>query len=64
MVPVFIRRAVVSDQSGELQPIDTCRPIRLVLEVTLQQTFQTAAVTGLVAGHLMDGVVGCVAPQH
>ena len=29
----------------------------LLLKVTLQQAFQTAAVTGLVAGHLMDGVV-------
>ena len=36
----------------------------ILLEVTLQQAFQTAAVTGLVAGHLVDGVVGCVAPQH
>ena len=28
-----------------------------LLEVTLQQAFQTTAVSGLVAGHLMDGVV-------
>ena len=52
MVPVFTYRADHSDRSGELQPFDTCRPIRLVLEVTLQQAFQTTAVAGLVAGHL------------
>ena len=27
-----------------------------LLEVTLQQTLQTAAVTGLIAGHLVDGI--------
>ena len=28
----------------------------ILLEVTLQQAFQTAAVASLVAGHLMDGL--------
>ena len=36
----------------------------ILLEVTLQQAFQTAAVAGLVASHLVDGVVGCAASQH
>ena len=44
--PVFIRRADNSDQSGERQPIDACRPLRLALEVTLQQTLQSLAVAG------------------
>ena len=35
---------------------------RRLLEVTLQQALQSLAVTGLVTGHLMDSVVGCVAP--
>ena len=45
--------------------LDDLRPFRLelpaaarrLLEVTLQQAFETSAVTGLVASHLMDGVV-------
>jgi hypothetical protein len=36
----------------------------ILLEVTVQQTLQSDAVASLVASHLMDGVVGCVAPQH
>ena len=34
----------------------------ILLEVTLQHALQSNAVASLVAGHLMDGVVGCVAP--
>ena len=33
------------------------RPYEFLLEVTLQQTLQSLAVTSLVAGHLVDGVV-------
>ena len=32
----------------------------ILLEVTLQQAFQTTAVSCLVAGHLVDGVVDCI----
>ena len=32
----------------------------ILLEVALQQAFQTTAMAGLVTGHLMDGVVDCV----
>ena len=45
--------------------LDDLRPFRLelpaaarrLLEVTLQQAFETAAVSCFIAGHLMDGVV-------
>ena len=32
------------------------RPYMFLLEVTLQQTLQSLAVTSLVAGHLVDGL--------
>ena len=35
-----------------------------LLEVALQQALQSLAVTGLVAGHLMDGVVDGVQVVH
>ena len=38
-------------------PAVTGSSVMILLEVTLQQAFQTAAVAGLVASHLMDGVV-------
>ncbi len=39
-------------------PLKKCLFIRFGLaEVTLQQAFESLAVTGLVAGHLMHGVV-------
>ena len=45
-------------------PVPLDLGVFILLEVTLQQTLQCLAVTGLVASHLVDGVIGCVAPQH
>ena len=45
-------------------PLEKCFFIRFGLaEVTLQQTLQSLAVTGLVASHLVDGVVDGVQIQ-
>ena len=35
-----------------------------LLKVSLQEALECLAVTSLVTSHFVDGVVGCVAPQH